>query len=231
MLPPDVPDYDCDPPNLRWPQMTAHTRAEVWGLNRAGVHLAACWSGYWDDDPAVNANAYDAAPFRADGTPNEFRLHDRRDVTPASRPSRPCPAPLTPRRTTGQQPRALGRPDGEPGHGIRMLRVDTAARGHRNPGSLPGGLVHDRDRSLRGNHARRDHRSHAAPAIGREPTTMSPHHGTSRPGTHHRRVLHDRPAGIGALVVDLGLSWMLRRQEQNAADPGAIAAAAIHRGG
>jgi len=31
--------------------------------------------------------------------------------------------------------------------------------------------------------------------------------------------------GIGALVVDLGLSWMLRRQEQNAADPAAIATA------
>lgn len=30
---------------------------------------------------------------------------------------------------------------------------------------------------------------------------------------------------IGALVVDLGFSWMLRRQEQNAADPGAVAAA------
>src|SRR5688572_19042815 len=30
---------------------------------------------------------------------------------------------------------------------------------------------------------------------------------------------------IGAIVVDLGLSWMLRRHEQNAADPGAIAAA------
>ena len=31
--------------------------------------------------------------------------------------------------------------------------------------------------------------------------------------------------GVGAIVVDLGLSWMLRRHEQNAADPGAIAAA------
>jgi hypothetical protein len=31
--------------------------------------------------------------------------------------------------------------------------------------------------------------------------------------------------GVGALVVDLGLSWMLRRHEQNAADPAAIAAA------
>ena len=31
--------------------------------------------------------------------------------------------------------------------------------------------------------------------------------------------------GIAALVVDLGLSWMLRRQEQNAADPASLAAA------
>lgn len=31
--------------------------------------------------------------------------------------------------------------------------------------------------------------------------------------------------GVGALVVDLGLSWIIRRHEQNAADPGAIAAA------
>lgn len=30
---------------------------------------------------------------------------------------------------------------------------------------------------------------------------------------------------IAALVVDIGFSWMLRREEQNAADPGAIAAA------
>lgn len=30
---------------------------------------------------------------------------------------------------------------------------------------------------------------------------------------------------IGAIVMDLGMSWMLRRQEQNAADPGALAAA------
>ena len=31
--------------------------------------------------------------------------------------------------------------------------------------------------------------------------------------------------GVAALVVDLGFSWMLRRQEQNAADPAAVAAA------
>lgn len=31
--------------------------------------------------------------------------------------------------------------------------------------------------------------------------------------------------GIAALVVDLGMSWMIRRQEQNGADPAAVAAA------
>lgn len=31
--------------------------------------------------------------------------------------------------------------------------------------------------------------------------------------------------GMAAIVIDLGFSWMLHRQEQNAADPGAIAAA------
>ena len=31
--------------------------------------------------------------------------------------------------------------------------------------------------------------------------------------------------GIAALVVDLGMSWMVHRQEQNGADPGAVAAA------
>ncbi len=31
--------------------------------------------------------------------------------------------------------------------------------------------------------------------------------------------------GISALVIDLGMSWMLRRQEQNAADPAALASA------
>ncbi len=30
---------------------------------------------------------------------------------------------------------------------------------------------------------------------------------------------------IAAIVVDLGFSWMLRRQEQNAADPASLAAA------
>lgn len=55
----------------------------------------------------------------------------------------------------------------------------------------------------------------------------------ARPGERSERgqVLVITAAGllvlmaIAAIVVDLGMSWMLRRQEQNAADPGAIAAA------
>ena len=56
--------------------------------------------------------------------------------------------------------------------------------------------------------------------------------GALRPGASERgQILVITAAGlitlllIGALVVDLGFSWMLRREEQNAADPGAIAAA------
>ena len=58
---------------------------------------------------------------------------------------------------------------------------------------------------------------------------------TSRRSTYQR---HDRGQvlvivaasmivllGVAALVIDLGMSWMLRRDEQNAADPGAVAAA------
>jgi uncharacterized membrane protein len=36
---------------------------------------------------------------------------------------------------------------------------------------------------------------------------------------------------IGALVIDLGFAFMIRRAEQNAADPGAIAAARYIRTG
>ena len=41
MLPPDIVDYDCDPPNLRWPEMTGYARSKVWGLDRSQVHVAA----------------------------------------------------------------------------------------------------------------------------------------------------------------------------------------------
>lgn len=64
--------YACDPPGLQWPKMTAHGRNEVWGLDRSDVHFAACWSGYWDEPPEVNPNAFDARPYKADGTLNQF---------------------------------------------------------------------------------------------------------------------------------------------------------------
>jgi TadE-like protein len=96
MLPPEVPDFDCDPPHLRWPQMTSHARERVFGLNTSGVHIAACWSGYWDDDPVANPNAYDAPPIKADGTSNEFMYCEIGGIDPRTQTgSISCPAPLT----------------------------------------------------------------------------------------------------------------------------------------
>lgn len=91
MLPPDIPDYDCDPPHLRWPFMTGHARGHVWGLAPSGVHIAACWSGYWD-----GASGWDAAPLKPDGTPNEFKSCTIGGVDPRTDSGTlPCPAPLT----------------------------------------------------------------------------------------------------------------------------------------
>lgn len=91
MLPPDVVDFDCDPPNLRWPEMTAHARDHVFGMNRAGVHFAACWSGHWD-----GASGWDAAPVKADGTANEFKWCTIGGTDPrTSADAMSCPAPLT----------------------------------------------------------------------------------------------------------------------------------------
>ena len=95
MLPPDLPDYDCDPPHLRWPQMTAHARSHVWGLQRTAVHVSACWSGYWDADPATNPNAYDAAAS-TDGVPNDFEECTIGGADPrVASSSIPCPPPMT----------------------------------------------------------------------------------------------------------------------------------------
>lgn len=95
-LPPEIPDYDCDPPHLRWPEMTAHARQHVFGLDPSGVRIAACWSGYWDDDPAVNPNAYDAPPSKADGTSNDFMECTIGGTDPRTASgSIACPAPLT----------------------------------------------------------------------------------------------------------------------------------------
>ena len=86
--------YDrCDPPDLRWPQMTAHARSKVFGLNSQNVYFAACWSGYWDDDPHAR---HDAPAIGDDKLPNEFRECTIGGVNPrADSASLPCPPPIT----------------------------------------------------------------------------------------------------------------------------------------
>lgn len=88
--------YACDPPDLRWPEMTAHGRSLVFGMNPSGVHFSACWSGYWEGDPATNPNAYDAAPAAADGTPNTFHECTIGGINPhVETSSLSCPPPAT----------------------------------------------------------------------------------------------------------------------------------------
>jgi hypothetical protein len=88
--------YACDPPDLRWPKMTAHGRELIFGMGASGVHFAACWSGYWEEPPGVNPNAYDAAPVQEDGTPNQFEDCTIGGVDPRTNASAlGCPPPAT----------------------------------------------------------------------------------------------------------------------------------------
>lgn len=86
-------NYDrCDPPDLRWPVMTEHARSKVFGLDASAVHFAACWSGYWDEDPN---DRHDAPAIGEDG-PNEFRECTLDGFNPRTESSDlPCPPPLT----------------------------------------------------------------------------------------------------------------------------------------
>jgi TadE-like protein len=91
MLPPEVPDYDCDPPWLRWPEMTGHARSRIWGMSASDVKFSACWSGYWDNE----TNGYDAGPTSA-GIANQFKWCRIGGVDPrANSADIPCPPPLT----------------------------------------------------------------------------------------------------------------------------------------
>ncbi|HEX7197587.1 MAG TPA: TadE family protein, partial [Candidatus Limnocylindria bacterium] len=54
--------WACDPPTTRWPKMTAHTRASVFGLNASALHVSACWSGHWTKDTLGNWADFDALP-------------------------------------------------------------------------------------------------------------------------------------------------------------------------
>jgi hypothetical protein len=60
--PESYPFTGCDSKALGWPFMTAHARAATFGLNRADVHIAACWSGYWLNAPPHPVPAGDAPP-------------------------------------------------------------------------------------------------------------------------------------------------------------------------
>lgn len=65
--------YICDAPADRWPNMTQHARARVFGLDRNGLRITACWSGYWSKDSLGNWAAWDDSPVDPLGNPNEFR--------------------------------------------------------------------------------------------------------------------------------------------------------------
>jgi hypothetical protein len=91
----DLDTYqDCDPPHLRWPVMTAHARESLFGLDAASVHFAACWSGYWDDNPVEfhDAPAIDADTRQA----NDFQECTIGGANPRTDSgSIACPPPLT----------------------------------------------------------------------------------------------------------------------------------------
>jgi hypothetical protein len=84
--------FNCDPADLGWPEMSAHAREKLFGLNAGQVHFAACWSGYWDDAPS----GWDAAPLALDGTPNQFHDCTIGGIDPREdESSLPCPPPST----------------------------------------------------------------------------------------------------------------------------------------
>lgn len=49
-----------DEPDEGWPDMTAHARSRIFGMNPNGVFVSACWSGYRDGMAADGA--FDAPP-------------------------------------------------------------------------------------------------------------------------------------------------------------------------
>lgn len=92
MLPPDIVDFDCDPPHLRWPEMTGHARDHVFGLDRSDVHISACWSGYWDGTSGWDAGAINQTTLAA----NQFKWCTIGGIDPrTNRDALSCPAPLT----------------------------------------------------------------------------------------------------------------------------------------
>jgi hypothetical protein len=90
---------DCDPPTLGWPEMTAHARSKVFGIDASQVYFAACWSGHWENPPGTSwgpPQDWDAPALGADGQPNEFQQCTIGGINPVSDTgSLPCPPPAT----------------------------------------------------------------------------------------------------------------------------------------
>jgi len=58
---PPISYVACDAPPT-WPQMTAHARSKVFGLDPANVQFDACWSGYVTDANDQPPMQYDLPP-------------------------------------------------------------------------------------------------------------------------------------------------------------------------
>jgi hypothetical protein len=90
---------NCDPPSLGWPQMTAHARSKVFGIDASQVYFAACWSGYWDNPPGTTWSGpqdWDAPAIGADGQANAFYPCRIGGIDPRTETSSlPCPPPAT----------------------------------------------------------------------------------------------------------------------------------------
>jgi hypothetical protein len=90
---------DCDPPSTGWPEMTAHGRDAVFGIDRSQVFFSACWSGYWENPPGTTwgpPQDWDAPALGLDGQPNDFYQCTIGGVNPVHETSDlSCPAPAT----------------------------------------------------------------------------------------------------------------------------------------
>ena len=62
LLPTPSNYFPCDPPDRRWPFMTAHARERVFAVDRSKLRITACWSGYWNKDTNGNWASGDQPP-------------------------------------------------------------------------------------------------------------------------------------------------------------------------
>lgn len=129
---PSSGSYDrCDAVEISWPDMTAHARAAVFGLDRASVIVAACWSGYQEINPATgapDAAKYDAPPPRPSpgydviGPVNSEWVPCTMDTDPATNPTiNPSPIECEP--------------------GLGATTVDTASSISEAPGRIVANQV------------------------------------------------------------------------------------------